>query len=196
METVPRRPEEDLGEPAPSPRFRLGNAPSLRQTGRLRRNESNRRRCRALFPLGFLFRADIQRRVRRLLLFIVAFLAAAFPGFATDISPNLAANHIGQTVTVCGVVSQVYVNKQNGVFLNFGGVYPHLLFSAVVRKRRSPELLADGDQWLRDLEGKDVAVTGEIQIYDGKPEIVIRKRENLRILEAKIQETKIPEVKK
>jgi hypothetical protein len=170
METVPRRPEEDLNH--------------------------SRRRSGVLFPLGFSVRADIERRVRRLLLFIVAFLAVAFPGFATDISPNLAANHIGQTVTVCGVVSQVYVNKQNSVFLNFGGAYPHHLFSAVVRKRRSPEMLADGDQWLKDLEGKDVAVTGEIQIYAGKPEIVIRKRENLRILAAKIEETKVPETKK
>jgi len=134
--------------------------------------------------------------VRKFLLFIGATLAIAFPGSAADISPNLAANHIGQVQTVCGKVSQVYVNKQNNVFLNFGGAYPHHMFSAVVGKRRSPEMLADGAQWLKDLEGKDVAVTGEIQIYAGKPEIVIRKRENLRILDAKIQETKTPETKK
>jgi hypothetical protein len=121
--------------------------------------------------------------VRKLLLFLAASLAITLPEFAADISPNLAANHIGQTVTVCGVVSQVFVTKQNNVFLNFGGVYPHHLFSAVVGKRRSPQMLADGAQWLKDLEGKDVAVTGEIQIYAGKPEIVIRSRENLRILE-------------
>jgi hypothetical protein len=126
----------------------------------------------------------MQRRVRRLLLFLVASVVMTLPDFATDIAPNLAANHIGQTVTVCGVVSQVYVTKEKNVFLNFGGVYPHHLFSAVVGKRRSPAMLADGAQWLKDLEGKDVAVTGEIQIYAGKPEIVIRKRENLRILDA------------
>jgi DNA/RNA endonuclease YhcR with UshA esterase domain len=121
--------------------------------------------------------------VRKLLLFLAASLAITLPEFAADISPNLAANHIGQTVTVSGVVSQVFVTKQNNVFLNFGGVYPHHLFSAVVGKRRSPQMLADGAQWLKDLEGKNVAVTGEIQIYAGKPEIVIRSRENLRILE-------------
>jgi DNA/RNA endonuclease YhcR with UshA esterase domain len=121
--------------------------------------------------------------VRKLLLFLVASLAIPFPDFAADISPNLAANHIGQIVTVRGVVSQVYVTKQNNVFLNLGGVYPHHLFSAVVRKRRSPEMLAEGAQWLKDLDGKKIAVTGEVKIYAGKPEIVIRSRENLRILE-------------
>lgn len=134
--------------------------------------------------------------MRQFLLFIAAFFAVACPAFAADISPNLAANHIGQTVTVCGVVSQVYVTKEKNVFLNFGGVYPHHLFSAVVGKRRSPAMLADGTQWLKDLEGKEIAVTGEILIYSGKPEIVIRTRENLRILDTKIQETKIPEPKK
>ena len=114
----------------------------------------------------------------------------ALLAFAADISPNLAANHIGQTQTVCGMVSQVFVTKQNSVFLNFGGAYPHHSFSAVVGKRRSPEMLAEGAQWLKDLEGKEIAVTGEIQIYGGKPEIVIRKREDLRVLDVKIQETK------
>ena len=138
----------------------------------------------------------MQRRVRKLFLFPLLFLAPAIPGFAIDISPNLAANHIGQIVTVRGMVSQVYVNKQSNVYLNFGGAYPHHLFSAVVRKRRSPEMLADGPQWLKDLEGKEVAVTGEVKIYAAKPEIVIRARENLRILEAKTQETKTEETKK
>lgn len=123
--------------------------------------------------------------MRKLLLFFVASLAITFPAFASDISPNLVANHVGQTVTVCGVVSQVCVTKQDNVFLNFGGVYPHHLFSAVVRKRRSPEMLAEGAQWLKDLEGKEIAVTGEVKIYDKKPEIVLRTRENLRIPETK-----------
>jgi hypothetical protein len=127
--------------------------------------------------------------VRKFLLFLTASLAIASPEFAADISPNLAANHIGQIETVCGVVSQVYVTKQNNVFLNFGGVYPHHMFSAVVGKRRAPELLAQGSQWLKDLEGKEIAVTGEIKIYDGKPEIVIHTRENLRILPVTNSET-------
>jgi len=126
--------------------------------------------------------------VRKLLLFLTASLAIVYSGFAADISPNLAANHIGQVQTVCGVVSQVYVTKQNNVFLNLGGVYPHHMFSAVVGKRRAPELLAQGSQWLKDLEGKEIAVTGEIKIFDGKPEIIIRSRENLRILPAENSE--------
>jgi hypothetical protein len=169
VEAVARCSEEDLGLSTPTP-----HSP---------------------FPLGFCFCADIERRVRKLILFLAAFLAITLPGLATDISPNLAANHIGQVATVWGVVSQVYVTKQNNVFLNFGGVYPHHLFSAVVTKRRAPELLSDGAQWLKDLEGKEIGVTGEILIYAGKPEIVIRKRENLRISETKVQEAKNPEVK-
>lgn len=122
--------------------------------------------------------------MRTFLLTLAALFAFIVPDFAAGISPNLAANHIGQTVTVTGTVAQVYVTKSSNVSLNFGGAYPHHLFSAVVSKRRTPALLADGNQWLKDLEGKQVSVTGEIKVYGGKPQIIIRDRSDLHISRA------------
>jgi len=119
--------------------------------------------------------------VRTFLLTLAALFAFAVSDFAAGISANLAANHIGQTVTITGTVTQVVVTRQSNVSLNFGGAYPHHLFSAVVSKRRTPALLTDGNQWLKDLEGKQVSVTGEIKVYGGKPQIVIRDRSDLHI---------------
>ena len=40
-------------------------------------------------------------------------------------------------------------------------------------------MLADGPQWLKDLEGKTVAITGTVELYKGKPEIVLPTREDV-----------------
>jgi hypothetical protein len=45
---------------------------------------------------------------------------------------------------------------------------------------KSDGLVTDGPQWLKDLEGKAVAVTGTIQLYKGKPEIVLSAKEDVK----------------
>ena len=100
--------------------------------------------------------------------------------FATDITPEEAAKHVGEKVTIRGTVFQVFVSKSNNVYLNFGANFPDQTFSADVLIKKTPALLADGPQWLKDLEGEAVAVTGIIDLYKGKPEIVLTAKEDLK----------------
>ena len=44
---------------------------------------------------------------------------------------------------------------------------------------KTPALLAGGPAWLTELQGKEIAVTGTIELYEGKPEIVLTAKEDI-----------------
>ncbi len=92
----------------------------------------------------------------------------ATAGIADVISPSDAAQHIGETHTVEGVVAQVSISGKGTVFLNFGGSYPNHVFYGVIFERNT-----DRFPDMRGLEGRSVALTGEIGIYEGKPQIIL-----------------------
>ena len=56
---------------------------------------------------------------------------------------------------------------------------PNQTFAAAVLIQKTPGPLADGPDWLTVLEGKEVAVTGTVEIYKDTPEIVLTAREDL-----------------
>jgi hypothetical protein len=95
------------------------------------------------------------------------------PGTYSD---REAAAHVGETATVVGVVVSVHRSKAGNVFLNFGADYPNQVFSGAVLNPRDPKL-----EHLEGLAGKRVAVTGLIQLYKGRPEIVIQQVEQIQV---------------
>ena len=91
-----------------------------------------------------------------------------------EISAKDAEKYIGQTETVCGRVAsptQAVRTKGQPTFLNLDEPYPNNIFTVVIwgsdRKKfpESPEKL---------YRGKTICVTGEIESYKGKPEIVVK----------------------
>jgi len=80
-----------------------------------------------------------------------------------------AAQFVGQSVTVEGVVVQVSTSpRSNTTFLNFGARYPNHIFNAVIFRSAAAQF-PNPQQW----EGKRVRVTGTVRLYQGKPEIVL-----------------------
>ena len=51
---------------------------------------------------------------------------------AAPILPEEAKNHVGETVSVWGLVEQVSVSKKGHAFLNFSGRYPKQVFTGFV----------------------------------------------------------------
>ena len=103
---------------------------------------------------------------------------------AQAISPKDAARYDGKVVTVCGLVSSARylaestgrANSHNPTFLNFGGKFPNHDFTAVIfednrEKFGEPE---------KSCLNKNVCVTGKIQIYHDKPEVVLTEPGQLR----------------
>jgi hypothetical protein len=79
-----------------------------------------------------------------------------------------AADHVGQSVTVEGIVGCVHVAAR-AVFIDVGGSYPDEDFVGVIFPENFgafPNVTA--------LDGKTIDVSGTIQLYRGKPEIVLR----------------------
>ena len=52
-------------------------------------------------------------------------LAVAHAQTATIIAANEAAAHVGEYVTVEGVVAKVFTSKSGNTFLNIGAAYPN-----------------------------------------------------------------------
>ena len=87
-----------------------------------------------------------------------------------------AAKWIGKQAVVTGVVAQVTA-RPSLVFLNFDKAYPSNLFTAIIRNNNTNEF-----QNLTALRGKAVAVTGQIRDYNGKPEMELTGKSQLKVL--------------
>lgn len=104
---------------------------------------------------------------------LLAACALARAGDAPEIPAAEAAQHVGEVVRVCGhVASAAYFASVKGspTFLNIDRAYPDQLFTIVIwgddrsRFDGPPERLFDG---------KSLCVTGRIESYRGRPEVVV-----------------------
>jgi DNA/RNA endonuclease YhcR with UshA esterase domain len=103
---------------------------------------------------------------------LTAALRAQTPSIVPDAE---ASQHIGQNVTVEGIVTAVSTSRKGNTFINFGGAYPNQTFTGWI-PAGTP--LAS-DESLHALQGKDVKITGKIDIYHGKPEIKILTKDQI-----------------
>jgi DNA/RNA endonuclease YhcR with UshA esterase domain len=95
---------------------------------------------------------------------------------AESISPRETPQHVGVPTTVEGVVSQVSRSSGGTTFINFGGRYPNHAFYAVVFRNRA-YLFPD----IFELEGKTVAVSGTIELYKGKLQIMLLSPDQIEL---------------
>jgi DNA/RNA endonuclease YhcR with UshA esterase domain len=105
----------------------------------------------------------------RTLVLALGLALMAAPALAETIAPDEAKAHVGQTVTVEGVVSEVHTAASGrATFIDMGGRYPNNTFTAVIfsgNASKFPNLDA--------LNGKTVDVTGSVRLHNGRPEIIL-----------------------
>lgn len=105
----------------------------------------------------------------------VALVLFVAPAAVRTIPAAEAGNYVGQSVTVEGTVSGV--SRLGSVtFIDMGGCYPNSAFAGVIF---ADDMAASGD--VSGLAGKTVDVTGVVKLYKGKPEIVIRSKDQIRV---------------
>lgn len=95
---------------------------------------------------------------------------------AETISPQDAAQHVGSSMTVEGVVSQVSVSGGGTTFINFGGRFPNHVFYGVIFTSSADEF-SD----VKSLEGRLVALTGMVDLYKGKPQIILNSPDQIEL---------------
>ena len=106
------------------------------------------------------------------------FLTALFlasPLQAVTIAYAEAGKHVGKEVTVTGTVSGVRTIASGMTFVNFGARGAADAFTAIGKAG-----VVDGDA-LSPFEGKDVEVTGTVELYNGSPQIVLATPESIRL---------------
>ena len=87
-----------------------------------------------------------------------------------------ATNHIGKAVVIKGTVAQV-TKRDTIIYLNFEKKFPDQVFTAVIRQGDFAEF-ADVEK----VEGKKVEVDGKVELFKGRPQIVLTKRNQLRVV--------------
>jgi DNA/RNA endonuclease YhcR with UshA esterase domain len=96
---------------------------------------------------------------------------------ADPITPADTPRHVGQSVTVEGVVSEVNTTDRAGVtFVDMGGHYPNNAFTAIIFKADAGKFPDVGA-----LTGKTIDVTGTIKLYKGKTEIFVNDAAQIKL---------------
>jgi len=115
--------------------------------------------------------------LRILRIALAAFLASSASAAALTITDREASAHMGQTVTVVGVVTGTHVTLKGTEFLDFGPRYPGEDLTAVIFASSASQF-GDVNQYY----GKKLAVTGTIESYKGRTEIILRSPNQLSVL--------------
>lgn len=107
---------------------------------------------------------------------IFAFLICASGSIAQQeyVNPIDAYKFIGKEKTVCGIVaSATYAIRSRGkpTFLNLDQPYPNQIFTVVIWGSDREKFKNPPETFFR---GKRICVTGIIESYRGKPQIVVR----------------------
>lgn len=91
------------------------------------------------------------------------------------IAPAEAKAHVGQTAVVQASVSAVRTSRSGVTFIDMDGLYPDNRFAAVIFVDDIAKFPG-----VKALQGKTVMVSGPVQLYQGRPEIVLKSAAQLR----------------
>ena len=89
-----------------------------------------------------------------------------------------AVKHYGEEATVTGIVTQVSTPRNGIIYLNMGGKFPDNVFTGVIFKKEAAAF-----ENVKELEGKKVELTGMIVEYKGKPQIILKKPDQIKVVE-------------
>lgn len=117
--------------------------------------------------------------MKSLITLATAFWVALFLTYTANadaLHPREAVQHAGEFAVVEGVVAQVSRSRGGTTFINFGGRFPNHIFYAVIFRQHAskfPDVFR--------LEGRAVAIEGTIQMYKGKPQIILTRRDQMEL---------------
>jgi hypothetical protein len=115
----------------------------------------------------------------KFLALVWAFVAlTAFGQQTPSYSDAEAEKHAGENATVTGKVFGVTTTGKGTTFINLGARFPKHTFVAVIFGKNQDAI---GD--VKQYEGKEVAITGKIELSptDKKPQIIINKADQIKL---------------
>jgi DNA/RNA endonuclease YhcR with UshA esterase domain len=95
-----------------------------------------------------------------------------------------ATNFLNKTMTVTGKVARVSIRPKI-TYIDIDEAYPKSPFNGIIFPSATNQFPN-----LKDLKGKSVELTGKIADYQGKPQIVLNKSNQLVVVEKKSEDSK------
>ncbi len=108
----------------------------------------------------------------RTIIFLTFTFFAHIAVAADQITSTDAINHVGKQTTVCGIVASTKyatLTCRMPTFLNFDKPYPNHIFTALIWGVDRPKFISP----LENLEGNRICVSGLVELYNGRPEIIV-----------------------
>ena len=99
----------------------------------------------------------------------------------TKITPDEAAKHIGDSVTVCGKIfgGRYFDRGDNKItLLNMGAAYPQSPLTIVIEADSRKNFTNKPEEFYAD---KQVCITGVVKEFKGKPQIIIAKETEITV---------------
>lgn len=109
-------------------------------------------------------------KIKIITFFVFLFALTAFSYSQDTVSSKEAKDFIGQVKIVKGVVASVFVSNKSTVLINFDEVHPNSTFVAVIKAGTS------GINYSDIKKGTILTVSGLIEDYKGKPEIILNEQ--------------------
>lgn len=109
----------------------------------------------------------------------MALIICPIAGHAATLSPEDASSHVNKNATVCGLVASATYAAQAPTaptFLDLGEPYPNQIFTVVIFGTDRPKFGVPEIS----MREKQVCVTGEIFLFQGTPEIILRDPKQLQ----------------
>ncbi len=110
----------------------------------------------------------------KLIFTVLALLFISALTYSQDtISSKDAKNFIGETKIVTGSVASVFVSNKGTVLINFDEAYPNATFVAVIKTGNTGVSYGDVKK------GSILTISGKIEEYKGKPEIILNEQSQI-----------------
>jgi len=121
----------------------------------------------------------------RLFVPILALLLCAIAARADKpivIKDSEAIQYVGKEVEVRGRVVSVTASPLGTTFINFGGEYPNQTFAGFIA---AGSKIASKKR-LSMIHGKTISITGTIELFKGKPEIIVVSPDQIKGLDSSL----------
>jgi hypothetical protein len=104
---------------------------------------------------------------------LIIFIGLIQFGFAQTFTPDEAAKHVGENIKVCGKIfgGRFFETSNNcPTLLNMGAAFPAHPITIMITLEVRNKLGYVPEQELKE---KNICVTGKVEMFKGKPEIVV-----------------------
>lgn len=111
--------------------------------------------------------------MKKLLLIIITILTVKISSSQTAIPLSEVSKHVGDSVKVEGKVygtRHFPDSKNTPALINIGTGFPNQLLTVVIYGDDRKNFKAQPEEYFKD---KEVVVTGKVELYHGKPQIVV-----------------------